>query len=218
MKKYAFFNVDGALLYTLTASANALSEALSGEDTTVTAEEAAVLFSGAPAADALVDIFGFELKKARQIAEHYHDYLKGRGIFDFDVIDGIVPALEKLKEKDVRLYAVSTMLDSTVKAVLEYTKLAPYFSYIKGSTADGRRSSIEDIISYMLDFCAIGAEEKEETVLVGSGWRDRMAAEVLSIDYLCAAYGFVDRSELETVSADNIVKAPSKLPAKICKK
>ncbi len=211
MKKYAFFNVDGALLYTLTASANALSAALGGENTTVTAEEAAVLFCGAPAADALVDIFGFELGKARQIAERYHDYLKGRGIFDFDVIDGIVPALDKLKEKDVRLYAVSTMLDSTVKAVLEYTKLAPYFSYIKGSTADGRMSSIEDIISYMLDFCAIGPSERNETVLIGSGWRDRMAAEVLGIDYLCAAYGFIDRSELDTVPADKIVKSPSKL-------
>lgn len=218
MKKYAFFNVDGALLYTLTASANALSETLESEDVSVTPEEAAVLFGGAPAADALVDIFGFSLDKASLLAERYHDYLKGRGIFDFDVIDGLVPALEKLKEKDVRLYAVSTMLDSTVKAVLEYTKLAPYFSYIKGSTADGRRSSIEDIISYMFDFCGIGTEEKKDVVLVGNKWRDRMAADVLGIDYICAAYGFIEQSEFKMVSADKIVKSPSKLVAKICKK
>lgn len=203
MKRYLFFDLGGTLIDTQEGAIHAYEYALDGRYSVNPADYSSLL--GSPVLDALMDVWGLSLWEAKRTEKRFWQYYNQQGIAESCIEEGALQMLKRLSTCGATLYAVSSAVQQTAEMLFAHHGAKQYFSGIFGASEDGSCSSKEDILSAAIR--QENLDHTEEILLIGDTWRDRIAANILGMDFVRAGYsrGGAERSSGE-LSADSIAE------------
>ena len=118
--------------------------------------------------------------------------------------EGILPLLEALKEKQIKMAIVSNKLHPAVQE-LNQRFFADYIASAVGESATVRRKPNPDAVVAALKELN---SHKEEAIYVGDSEVDWATAQNAQMKCICVSWGFRDRTELEHLHPDFLVDHP----------
>ena len=131
-KKYILFDLDG----TLTDSKEGITKSVQYALKSVGVEEPDIdrlqCYIGPPLDVSLKKFHGIEGEEAKKAIEKYRERYKDKGIFENEVIDGIIPCLEKLCKAGKVLAVATCKPEVFAVRIIEHFGLSKYFTVITG--------------------------------------------------------------------------------------
>lgn len=128
--------------------------------------------------------------------------------------DGIITALQQLKEHGVRMAIVSNKLQEGVTELHEKW-FAKYIDVAVGERAGLQRKPASDMVYFAMK--QLGADT-EKTIYIGDSDVDILTAQNTGIPCISVSWGFRDREFLLAHGAENIAASPEDVAEMITKK
>lgn len=208
--KYILFDLDGTLTDSADGIINSVIYALDKKGIKEDDREKLKAFVGPPLTDSFMKYYGMSREEASmEMTPLYREYFNEFGWKENTVYDGVPEMLQTLKEAGKHLIVATSKPEVFAKRILDYFDLAKYFDYIGGSTLDGRISSKDQVIAYVLE--QIGSEHVDEMIMVGDREHDVFGAEKNGLPCVGVLYGYGDRAELESAGAAVICETAMEL-------
>ena len=113
--------------------------------------------------------------------------------------------LRTLQDEGKTLIIATSKPTVYAERILEYFKIAQYFTFVSGSELNGQRSKKSEIIRYALD--SLGIIDIENAVMIGDRKYDIIGAKEIGIDSIGVLYGYGDLQELEDAGAPIVVES-----------
>lgn len=200
--KAVLFDMDGTVLDTLGDLAAAVNHTLrefSMPERSI-AEVAAALSNGAAYLIAHTVPAGTPKELTDKVLAAYAPYYDAHCDILTGPYDGIVPLMEKLRDRGVKLAVISNKQDTAVKPLAE--KYFPGLLEIAvGESAEVRRKPNPDAVLAAL--CHIGVE-REEAIYVGDTEVDLQTARNAGMECASVDWGFRTREQLVEIGAEHI--------------
>lgn len=200
--KAVLFDMDGTVLDTLGDLAAAVNHTLREFSMPVRsiAEVAAALGNGAAYLIAHTVPAGTPKELTDKVLAAYAPYYDAHCDILTGPYDGIVPLMQKLRERGVKLAVISNKQDTAVKPLAE--KYFPGLLEIAvGESAEVRRKPNPDAVLAAL--CHIGVE-REEAIYVGDTEVDLQTARNAGMECASVDWGFRTREQLVEIGAEHI--------------
>ena len=200
--KNIIFDLDGTLTDSAPGIKKSALYALKKYNIVPTEDELTQMI-GPPLKKSFQNIFGFSAEKTEEVIAHYREYFRDKGIFDNSLYPGVKEMIESLANEGRQLFVATTKATVFAKQVLEYFKIADYFSQVVGSNLDGSHSAKAEIIETIFSLtCGL---LKEETVMIGDRKYDITGAKAHQLDSIAVLYGYGTLEELEAAKPTVIV-------------
>lgn len=200
--KAVLFDMDGTVLDTLGDLAAAVNHTLrefSMPERSI-AEVAAALSNGAAYLIAHTVPDGTPKELTDKVLAAYAPYYDAHCDILTGPYDGIVPLMQKLRERGVKLAVISNKQDTAVKPLAE--KYFPGLLEIAvGESAEVRRKPNPDAVLAAL--CHIGVE-REDAIYVGDTEVDLQTARNAGMECASVDWGFRTREQLVEIGAEHI--------------
>ena len=200
--KAVLFDMDGTVLDTLGDLAAAVNHTLrefSMPERSI-AEVAAALGNGAAYLIAHTVPAGTPKELTDKVLAAYAPYYDAHCDILTGPYDGIVPLMQKLRERGVKLAVISNKQDTAVKPLAE--KYFPGLLEIAvGESAEVRRKPNPDAVLAAL--CHIGVE-REEAIYVGDTEVDLQTARNAGMECASVDWGVRTREQLVEIGAEHI--------------
>lgn len=196
---YYFMDLDGTVTDSKEGITKSVAYALRRFGISVDNLDALEVFIGPPLADSFREYYGFDEEQAAAAVEAYREYFSTQGIFENVLYDGMRELLEHVTERGAKVVLATSKPEPFAKQILQYFDLLKYFSFVAGSTLDGKRSRKGDVIRYALEALGIAPQE---AVMIGDRKHDVIGAKENKMKSVGVLYGYGDRAELEAAGAD----------------
>ena len=200
--KAVLFDMDGTVLDTLGDLAAAVNHTLrefSMPERSV-AEVAAALSNGAAYLIAHTVPDGTPKELTDKVLAAYAPYYDAHCDILTGPYDGIVPLMEKLRDKGVKLAVISNKQDTAVKPLAE--KYFPGLLEIAvGESAEVRRKPNPDAVLAALRHIGV---EREDAIYVGDTEVDLQTARNAGMECASVDWGFRTREQLVEIGAEHI--------------
>ena len=200
--KAVLFDMDGTVLDTLGDLAAAVNHSLrefSMPERSI-AEVAAALSNGAAYLIAHTVPDGTPKELTDKVLAAYAPYYDAHCDILTGPYDGIVPLMEKLRDKGVKLAVISNKQDTAVKPLAE--KYFPGLLEIAvGESAEVRRKPNPDAVLAALRHIGV---EREEAIYVGDTEVDLQTARNAGMECASVDWGFRTREQLVEIGAEHI--------------
>lgn len=134
------------------------------------------------------------------------------GLFENEVYDGVVPALEVLHGQGRRLFVATSKPEIYAKRIIDHFGMTRYFEQVHGSLLDGVRDDKGELIRYILETERL---IPARTLMIGDRWHDAVGARKAGIACMMVHYGFAPAGEIERVGPDAVCATPQDLPLEI---
>ena len=197
--QYILFDLDGTLTDSADGIINSILHALRRVGIEEDDREKLKAFVGPPLVTSFMKYYGMTREEAEAMVPLYREYFSVNGWKENSVYEGITEVLKNLKDAGKTLIVATSKPEIFARKIMEYFKLDQYFNYIGGSSMDGKISSKDQVINYVLD--TIGRDHREEMIMVGDREHDVIGAQKNDLPCLGVLYGYGDRSELEQAGA-----------------
>lgn len=168
-------------------------------------------FIGPPLKEQFMEFCGISEDRAEQAVEKYRERYRDTGIFENRAYPGIVPLLEKLVGRGMRLVIATSKPEVFARRILEAYGMEPYFREIVGSELDGRRTDKAQVIEEALGRMGVSREDRGRVLMVGDRKHDIAGAKRCGIASLGVRFGYAGEGELEEAGADWIVDTVEEL-------
>lgn len=202
MYKFAFFDLDGTLTDPKEGITKCVSYALEFFGIHENDPDKLTGYIGPPLICGFSEIAGLSPDDAQAAVKYYRERYTNIGIFENKLMDGALPALDKLKKAGVRLCIASSKPEDFVKRITERYGISEYFDNQTGSEQNGARPTKADVIAEALKRC--GINDLSEAVMIGDRKYDIEGAKICGIHSIGVTFGYGSRSELEQSGADYI--------------
>ena len=200
--KAVLFDMDGTVLDTLGDLAAAVNHTLrefSMPERSI-AEVAAALSNGAAYLIAHTVPAGTPKELTDKVLAAYAPYYDAHCDILTGPYDGIVPLMQKLRERGVKLAVISNKQDTAVKPLAE--KYFPGLLEIAvGESAEVRRKPNPDAVLAALRHIGV---EREEAIYVGDTEVDLQTARNAGMECASVDWGFRTREQLVEIGAEHI--------------
>ena len=200
--KAVLFDMDGTVLDTLGDLAAAVNHTLrefSMPERSI-AEVAAALSNGAAYLIAHTVPAGTPKELTDKVLAAYALYYDAHCDILTGPYDGIVPLMEKLRDKGVKLAVISNKQDTAVKPLAE--KYFPGLLEIAvGESAEVRRKPNPDAVLAALRHIGV---EREDAIYVGDTEVDLQTARNAGMECASVDWGFRTREQLVEIGAEHI--------------
>ena len=200
--KAVLFDMDGTVLNTLGDLAAAVNHTLrefSMPERSI-AEVAAALGNGAAYLIAHTVPDGTSKELTDKVLAAYAPYYDAHCDILTGPYDGIVPLMQKLRERGVKLAVISNKQDTAVKPLAE--KYFPGLLEIAvGESAEVRRKPNPDAVLAALRHIGV---EREEAIYVGDTEVDLQTARNAGMECASVDWGFRTRKQLIEIGAEHI--------------
>ena len=203
-KRNILFDLDGTLTDPGTGITRSVQYALRYYGIEETRREVLEAFIGPPLKDSFMKYYGFSPRQASEAIDYYREYFQETGIFENQVYPGIRQMLKALKDDGRILWVATSKPEPFAQRILEHFDLDGYFSCVAGASMDETRVKKGEVIAYAIE--RMGAERREDLVMVGDREHDILGAAENGIDSIGVLYGYGSREELEQASAGRIAK------------
>ena len=195
MRNKLFFDLDG----TLTDSSEGITKSAAKVlDTLGISYNTADLykFIGPPIQTALriFDVPDEEMKKGIQIFRDRYDTI---GKFENIPYDGMIDALNELRENGYELYVATSKPEAIAREILEKFGMLDIFIDICGASPDRTRASKKQVIQHLLD----NGISPEEVIMIGDTMYDVLGAKEFGIPCIVATWGFGDYEKLKSITS-----------------
>lgn len=200
--KAVLFDMDGTVLDTLGDLAAAVNHTLrefSMPERSI-AEVAAALSNGAAYLIAHTVPAGTPKELTDKVLAAYAPYYDAHCDILTGPYDGIVPLMQKLRDKGVKLAVISNKQDTAVKPLAE--KYFPGLLEIAvGESAEVRRKPNPDAVLAALRHIGV---EREDAIYVGDTEVDLQTARNAGMECASVDWGFRTREQLVEIGAEHI--------------
>ena len=200
--KAVLFDMDGTVLDTLGDLAAAVNHTLrefSMPERSIT-EVAAALSNGAAYLIAHTVPDGTPKELTDKVLAAYAPYYDAHCDILTGPYDGIVPLMEKLRDRGVKLAVISNKQDTAVKPLAE--KYFPGLLEIAvGESAEVRRKPNPDAVLAALRHIGV---EREDAIYVGDTEVDLQTARNAGMECASVDWGFRTREQLVEIGAEHI--------------
>lgn len=208
--QYILFDLDGTLTDSADGIINSVLHALKKVGIEEDDREKLKAFVGPPLKASFMKYYGMTAAEAEAMIPLYREYFSVQGWKENSVYEGIPEVLQKLKDAGKTLIVATSKPEVFARKIMEYFELDQYFTYIGGSSMDGKISSKDQVIDYVLG--EIGRDHMDEMIMVGDREHDVIGAKQNGLPCLGVLYGYGDRAELEQAGAAVICETVQELP------
>ncbi len=207
MYKWILFDLDGTLTDSGEGIINSAVYALKKYNIDTKDRSELKKFIGPPLHDSFKMFYGFSEEESIQAVKYFREYYSEKGIFENRLYGGIAETLEEIKKSGRKIALATSKAEKFALRVLEHFDIEKYFDFIAGSIMDGRRSSKAEIISFVLNNCAV--QDLSQAVMIGDREHDIYGAENAGIDSIGVLYGYGSKDELISAGADFLAETPA---------
>lgn len=161
-------------------------------------------FIGPPLRESFRNLFNFSPDVAEAATVRYREYYGEKGLYEFDIFQGIPEVMNQLAEKGFKLCVVTSKAEVYAKLIIESTPFGKYFQTISGCEIDGRRSTKQELISYTLE--KLDIQPSKNILMIGDRYHDIRGAKETGISSAAILYGYGSREELTEESPDIFIE------------
>lgn len=166
-------------------------------------------FIGPPLRESFRELFNFSPDLAETATSIYREYYGEKGLFEFDIYDGILETIPKLKEMGFTLCLVTSKAEVYAKRIIKSMPVAGCFREISGCEIDGTRSLKNELIEYTLE--KLGIKPSGSIIMIGDRYHDIRGAKLANVSSAAILYGYGSEAELREESPDLFINKPSDL-------
>lgn len=207
--EYILFDLDGTITDSGEGITKSVQYALKSFDINVEKLEDLNKFIGPPLKDSFKKFYNFDDEKAELGLKKYREYYAEKGIFENSLYDGVVDLLEDLKKNNKTIILATSKPEVYAKQILEYFKVAKYFTFAAGSDFEETRVKKGEVIKYALEETKIS--DLSKVVMIGDREHDIIGAKENNIKSIGVLYGYGDVVELTQARAEYIAKTPKEI-------
>ena len=209
MKDIIFFDLDGTITDSGDGIKNSAAYALNKFGIPVPSRDELNKFIGPPLVGSFRNLFGMSNEDADLAVVYYREYYAVKGIFENSLYDGIIEMLETLKESGKTIVLATSKPEIYANQILEYFKIAKYFSYVCGAEMDHKRTDKHEVIEYALETASVS--DRSRVIMVGDRHHDIDGAKKANLDSIGVTYGYGSEAELKEAGADFIARNANEL-------
>lgn len=137
-------------------------------------------------------------------SEYYNEHYSDKTY----IYDGIIPLLNSLREKGVKLAVASNKPDKFTKEIIKNLFGTEIFDFVQGNKEGIPHKPDSRIIKEVMSFLNVS---DKETVMIGDTNVDIKTGKNVGIRTIGCLWGFRDESELKEAGADYIVATPDEI-------
>ena len=206
--KNVLFDLDGTLTDPKEGITRSIKYALDKLGKPVPATEELLWCIGPPLKESFKEILKSDDDTAETALYFYREYFKERGIFENELYSGITKVLEKLNNKGLKLFVVTSKPYVYANEILTHFNLMNFFKEIYGSFLSGKLTNKGELIA-----CTLKNEKipPEKTLMVGDREHDITGAKENDVRSIGVTYGYGTEKELKDSGADFIVDSPEEI-------
>ena len=211
MFDYIFFDLDGTLTDPAQGITNSFIHALKFFGREIPSYEELCKLIGPPLPYSFETTLGFPKEKVMEAVAKYREYFATKGLYENKVYDGIPELLQNLKEQGRHLVVATSKPEEYSIKIIEHFNLSKYFDFVCGSLMDESRSKKSEVISYALERCGLGENDKSRVLMVGDRFHDIEGAKQNGLKSCGVLFGYGSHTELVDAGADYIVEDVNEL-------
>lgn len=164
---------------------------------------------GPPLRESFKKHFGFTDANVDEVIFKFRERYSAKGVFELSLYPGIQDMLTRLHAAGKTLFLATSKEEDYARQILEYTGLAPFFSFAGGACLKKERLSKAAVLRYV---CAENTvTHMAGCVMVGDREHDVHGAHELGMPCIGVVYGYGGKAELEEAGADVIVNTVQEL-------
>ena len=208
-KENILFDLDGTIVDSGPGVTNSVKYALEKFGIHVNDTSELYGFMGPPLSSSFPRFYNFTYEQTEKAIEHYREYYRDRGIYEFELYDGIKELIIDLCESGKNVFVATTKPELFAREIIKRCSLDRYIRFTGGSTFDGTMEKKADIIKYVVGTC--GIDDSASCVMIGDRMYDIEGAAANRISSVGILYGYGGRKELEDAGANYIAETVSDL-------
>ena len=143
-----------------------------------------------------------------EVHDRYLEYFAQDCMYGVKPYEGIVPLLEKLKERGIKIAVFSNKPHANTVEVVEKLFGKGYFDAVRGQKDGYPKKPAPDGVYAILEELDAAPED---CVYVGDSWVDIETGHHAGARSIGVLWGFRDRQELEAHHADAVISRPEEL-------
>ena len=205
-QKTILFDLDGTLTDSGEGIIHCAQIALEKMGLPVPEKEEMRIIVGPPLSDSFVH-FGVDPSETDQAIAIYREHYLDFGKYENFPYPGIEGLLQKLKADGHTLYVATSKPEAMSVDILEHFGLAIYFDKICGASFDGKRSTKDQVISYLLEHVPVNGK----ILMVGDTIFDILGAKKLGISAVGVSWGYGVVEQMRSAGAISIAETMDSL-------
>ncbi|SNU09622.1 phosphoglycolate phosphatase [Lachnospiraceae bacterium] len=205
MYNHIFFDLDGTLTQSEFGIINSIIYALNKMGIEVDDPEYIKNFIGPPLTKAFKEFYNMNDQDADQATAYYREYYNAGELYNAPLYDGIEDTLKALKEKNKKLYVVTSKPTVFASRIVEHFDIMKYFEAVIGPEVSDKSYTKEEIVARAIEKTS-GAPD--ECIMIGDRFYDIDGANANDIASIGVLYGYGERDELEKAGATYIADTP----------
>lgn len=198
MYKNIIFDLDGTLVDSDAGIINSLQFALESQGVDYKEHGDLRQYIGPPLFDTFHGAFGLSAELSNAALLKYREYYGQKGMFEASLYPGVPAMLTALQKAGLSIFLGTSKVVDHAVPVLENFKIAGYFTFVGGASADGSRRGKAEVLRHVLEENP-GVEK--DAIMVGDTVYDVDGAREVGLDTAAALWGYGSRWMLEKAGA-----------------
>jgi phosphoglycolate phosphatase len=170
-------------------------------------------FIGPPLRDSFKTLFGFDDTLAELATTTYREYYGRHGLFEFEIYEGILEALQQLSKAGLMLSLVTSKAEIYALKIVEKAGLSDLLETVSGCEINGQRSEKAELIAYTLE--KLGLDPSPQILMIGDRHYDIIGARIAGISSAAVLYGYGSPEELKAESPGIFLYSPQEMIARL---
>ncbi len=202
-----FLDLDGTLMHSRSGIVGSLTHAFAACGMEHHAAGDLTWMIGPPFEDSFTKL---GIADPEPILSAYRTHYQAEGMFDAEIYDGVVPALQAMRDAGHRLYLMTAKPHAYARKITAHFGLAPFMTAEFGPELDGTRNWKGDLLAFALDKTG---ETTSASVMVGDRHHDMGAAAEVGMPAIAARWGYGTPDDWQGAAA--LIDHVSELPGTV---
>ncbi len=203
------FDFDGTVADTGRGIFNCIRYAVNKNSLPELSEKALRTFVGPPLHESFMRECGVNEDMANTLVADYREIYSVKGIYEFDLYDGITDLLEEIQHSGGVTGIASSKPEDFINIILNDTGIKKYFDVTAGSDPRYIESDKTTIVNACIK--KMNLKENAKILMVGDRLYDIVGAHNAGIPCAAVLFGYGSREEFEEYNADYIAKDTDEL-------
>lgn len=202
------FDFDGTFADTGVGIFNSIRFAIAAMNMRQLEEKQLRTFIGPPIHDSFKRELGLTDEQCEFAVKKYRETYSKRGIYQFEVYNGIPELIAKLRENGIKVAIASAKPEKFIAQIFKFLKLTDEIDFISATRSDSADEDKCTLINRAID--ALGVD-KSRALMVGDRHFDINGAKAAGVKSAGVTYGYGSREELEAAGATYIASSVDEL-------
>ncbi|MBR3780470.1 MAG: HAD hydrolase-like protein [Clostridia bacterium] len=155
-------------------------------------------FIGPPIYDSFKRELGLDEEKSDFAVKKYREKYAEKGIYEFELYDGILELIKTLHEKGIKVGIASSKPQNFLIRIVDFLKIGELIDFISAPSADDTPQSKTSLINNAAEALNIG---KDKILMVGDRYFDIDGANGAGVESVGVTFGYGSEEELKKSGA-----------------